>query len=71
MFFKIWDHAFQRCRSLREIEILENVTYIDDEAFLGCTALRKVIMRSGHIKGDGWLSEELKGKARIEYRTRD
>ena len=50
---------------LQEIEIPENVEYIDDEAFLGCTSLRKVIMRSKHIKGDHWLPDELRGEVQI------
>ena len=65
----IWDHAFQRCRSLREIEIPENVEYIDDEAFLGCTGLRRVLMKSRHIRDDHWLPEELKPWVKIEYQA--
>ncbi len=65
----IWDHAFQRCCSLKEIEIPENVEYIDDEAFLGCTGLRRIIIRSKHIKDDHWLPDELKAKVKIEYYT--
>ena len=65
----IWGHAFQRCRSLTEIEIPENVEYIDDEAFLGCTGLRRVILRSAHVGDDRWLPDELKGKVRVERRV--
>ena len=32
--------------------------YIDDEAFLGCTGLRKIIIRSRHIKDDRWFPDE-------------
>ncbi|MBR7061835.1 MAG: leucine-rich repeat protein, partial [Clostridia bacterium] len=62
------DHAFQRCSSLEEIEIPENVEYIDSEAFLGCTGLRRVYMRSKHIRDDRWLPDELKDRVTIEYR---
>ena len=54
-------------RSLKEIEIPENVEYIDDEAFLGCTGLRRGILRTKHIRDDHWLPDELKAKVRIEY----
>lgn len=65
----VWDRAFQNCRNLKEIEIPENVEYIDDEAFLGCTGLERVIMRSKHIRDDRWLPDELKAVVRIEYQT--
>jgi len=45
--------------------ISENVEYIDGEAFLGCTGLRRVFMKSKYIKDDRWLPEELRNEVTV------
>ena len=64
---EIWDHAFQRCRKLKEIEIPENVRYIDDEAFLGCSGLRKIILKTEQICDDRFLPKDIREKVKIVY----
>lgn len=45
--------------------ISENVEYIDDEAFHGCTGLRRVFMKSKHIKDERWLPEDLRNEVTV------
>ena len=41
--------------------------YIDDEAFLGCTGLKRVILKTKHIKSDRFLPDELRGKVEVVF----
>ena len=45
--------------------IPEKVDYIDDEAFLGCTGLRRVILKTPKIRDGGFLPDGIRERVEI------
>ena len=52
-------------KDLEEITIPENVEYIDQEAFLGCSSLKRIILKTKHIPDGRFLPDDLKDRVEI------
>ncbi len=59
--------AIQMYRDLEEIVIPENVNYINYEAFMGCTGLKRIYMKSKYLKDNSFLPDDIREQVEIIY----